>query len=102
MVYSVSAKRPLFLPAPPARARAPGGSTCGPGVHIDSGSAHRGGWAGVRVRMSSHAGPIGKPADLAGSGGAMGNTQFDLVIAGGEVVTPDAVRRVDVGVRGEK
>jgi dihydroorotase (multifunctional complex type) len=32
----------------------------------------------------------------------MGNTQFDLVIAGGEVVTPDAVRRLDVGVRGEK
>ncbi len=31
-----------------------------------------------------------------------GAAQFDLVIAGGEVVTPDAVRRLDVGVRGER
>lgn len=32
----------------------------------------------------------------------MGNGSFDLMIAGGEVVTPEAVRRLDVGVRGEK
>lgn len=31
-----------------------------------------------------------------------GTAEFDLVIAGGEVVTPDAVRRLDIGVRGEK
>ncbi len=31
-----------------------------------------------------------------------GTARFDLVIAGGEVVTPDAVRRLDVGIRGEK